>query len=116
MEAIAGTRGRAAGAGSAEPDRPTGAGPDATARPRGPVSEVAVGIAFSCYWQLTGDSGADADLGAFKGRQFGLGPQVRAVVNFGEKPVTFQLRFLKEFAVQNRPEGMATWFITSLKL
>lgn len=101
------------------PDEPQkgGAGPASAPPARKPQSiDVAAGIAFSCYEQLTGDSGANAALGPFKGQQFGLGPALRCVATFGQTPVTLQLRLLKEFAVQNRPEGVSAWLVGSLRL
>jgi hypothetical protein len=80
------------------------------------VDDVALGIAFAWYQQLTADSGADNQVGSFKGRTLGLGPSFRTAVTLGGKPVTFQLRFLEEFGVQNRPTGTAAWFVTSLNL
>jgi hypothetical protein len=97
-----------------------GAGSEKTAAappaPKPVLMDVAPGVCFSCYRQFTGDSGTDALIGPFEGQQFGLGPALRGVASFGKTPVTFQMRILKEFAVQNRPEGVSAWFVTSLKL
>ena len=36
--------------------------------------------------------------------------------NFGKTPVTFQIKLYKEFATENRLQGLSTWFNVGLKL
>jgi hypothetical protein len=79
------------------------------------LEDVAPGLGFYYYQGVTPDTGTAARLGPFEGRAFGLGPQVLATANFGKTPVTFQVKVLKEFQVQNRLEGLNTWFTTALK-
>jgi hypothetical protein len=79
------------------------------------LQDVAPGLGFYWYQEVTGDSGTGARLGPFEGRVFGLGPQILATANFGKTPVTFQVKLEEEFAVQNRLQGINTWFSGSLK-
>lgn len=86
-------------------------------RPRKPaVMDVAPGIGGYFYYQLTGDSGAGAVLGPFKGRVFALGPTLQGTANFSGKPVTFQLKVLKEIHTEHRTQGVSSWANLSLKL
>jgi len=71
------------------------------------------------YWneQLTADSGGPALLGDFKGRVFGVGPEVS--YQFTESkthPVTLDLRWYHEFDAKNRVEGDAVFFTFSVPL
>ena len=71
---------------------------------------VLAGLGGYYFQQLTGDSGAGARLGEFKGRVLGIGPQIGFIF-----PVTegyqgyLNLRGFKDFAAENRPEGWTTW-------
>ena len=71
------------------------------------------------YWnqQLTADSGGPAVLGDFKGRVFGIGPEL-SYQFAGSKthPVTLDLRWYHEFGAQNRVEGNAVFFTLSVPL
>lgn len=71
------------------------------------------GVQAYHFQQVSGDSGAGAILGPFKGRVSGLG--VTAAYNFqsGKTPFTFRGRLLKEFGEQNRL-GSGTSVIVSL--
>jgi len=57
------------------------------------------------YQQLSGDSGAGATLGDFKGRVTALGPGLSGTFQVGPAPVSVSLRYLHEFNVKNRLEG-----------
>jgi hypothetical protein len=76
---------------------------------------VLVGLGGYYFQQLTGDSGAGARLGEFKGRVLGIGPQIGFIF-----PVTegyqgyLNLRGFKDFAAENRPEGWSTWVTFAL--
>jgi hypothetical protein len=64
----------------------------------------------ACHFdQLTGDSGAGATLGPYKGRVAGFG--ARAAYNFklAERPATLRLHAVTEFDAVNRLEGDAIW-------
>ena len=76
----------------------------------------AVGLAGYHYQQVTGDSGAGAVLGAFKGRVTALGPNVSYDFQLGATPVSTQLRWLHEFNAKNRLEGNAVIFSASFPL
>jgi hypothetical protein len=71
------------------------------------------------YWnqQLTADSGGPAVLGDFKGRVFGIGPELSYTFAGSTKhPVTLDLRWYHEFGAQNRVEGDAVFFTLSVPL
>ncbi len=81
------------------------------------VSEAfAFGIAGYHYQQVTGDSGAGATLGAFKGRVTALGPNVVYNLKLGATPIATQLRWYHEFNVKNRVQGDAVLFSVSIAL
>ena len=76
----------------------------------------AIGLAGYHYQQLTGDSGAGATLGDFKGRVTALGPNVNYNFQFRGKPVSTTLRWLHEFDTENRMEGDAIFFSATVPL
>ncbi len=81
------------------------------------VSEAfAFGLAGYHYQQVTGDSGAGATLGAFKGRVTALGPNVVYNLRLGATSVATQLRWYHEFNVKNRVEGDAVLFSATIAL
>lgn len=65
----------------------------------------AAGVMGYHYQQVTGDSGAGARLGDFKGRATALGPTVTYSFQLGNIPVSTQMMWLHEFDVKNRAEG-----------
>lgn len=70
------------------------------------------------YWlkQLSGDSGAGARLGPFKGEVFGVGATAAWNTVLGRSPATIRGRFMKEFDATNRLEGESYWLELSLPL
>jgi hypothetical protein len=71
------------------------------------------------YWnqQLTADRGGPAVLGDFKGRVFGVGPEVSYQFTRSKShPVTLDLRWYHEFGAKNRVEGDAVFFTFSVPL
>jgi hypothetical protein len=76
----------------------------------------AAGIAGFHYQQVTGDSGAGARLGDFKGRVTSLGPVVTYSFNLGKIPVSTQLMWTHDFDVENRLEGNLGIFTVSMPL
>jgi hypothetical protein len=71
------------------------------------------------YWneQLTADSGGPALLGDFKGRVFGIGPELSYQFTQSKThPVTLDLRWYHEFEAKNRVEGDAVFFTFSVPL
>jgi hypothetical protein len=75
-----------------------------------------VGIAGYVYYQLTGDSGSGARMGAFKSQVTAIGPQVGYLFNIGKKQAYINLRAYKEFWAQNRVEGYAMISTISIPL
>lgn len=71
------------------------------------------------YWneQLTADSGGPALLGDFKGRVFGIGPELSYQFSGSkEHPVTLDLRWYHEFDAEKRVEGDAVFLTLSVPL
>ena len=71
----------------------------------------AVGLAGYHYRQITGDSGAGAVLGAFKGEVSAIGPNLTYNFQLGTRRVFTSVRWLHEFKATNRMAGDAG-FIT----
>ncbi len=70
-------------------------------------SGFSFGIAGYHYQQLTGDSGSDAKLGAFKGQVTAIGPAMGLTVPMADRALTAKFRGYYEFNVENRVEGFA---------
>jgi len=71
---------------------------------------VQIGLAGYLFQQLTGDSGAGARLGEFKGRVLGIGPQIGFNFPVGQDHQGYlNLKAYKDFAAENRPEGYTAW-------
>ena len=70
-------------------------------------SGFSFGIAGYHYQQLTGDSGSDAKLGAFKGRVTAIGPAMGLTVPMADRALSAKFRGYYEFNVENRLEGFA---------
>lgn len=71
------------------------------------------GIQGYHFQQVSGDSGAGATLGAFKGRVTGLGATAAYSFEAGRTPVSVRGRLFKEFGEKNRL-GKGTAFLLSL--
>jgi hypothetical protein len=74
-----------------------------------------LGVGGYAYQQLTGDSGAGARLGPFKGSVIGIGPHVVYHTVLMRRAVLFNLRNYQEFDAKNRFEGNFTTFSTTVK-
>ncbi len=77
-------------------------------RPRSPwifSESFAVGIHGFYLKQITGDSGAGARLGDFKGEAAGIGPALLWNTQVGKKDVSFIAKWLHEFNAERRIEG-----------
>jgi hypothetical protein len=71
---------------------------------------VLVGLAGYYFQQITGDSGAGATLGDFKGRVLGIGPQVGFILPLSRDYQGYlNVKAYKDFAAENRPEGYTAW-------
>jgi hypothetical protein len=72
--------------------------------------EVLVGVAGYFFQQLTGDSGAGAKLGDFKGRVLGIGPQIGFIFPAFEGYQGYlNVKAYWDFAPENRPQGYTAW-------
>ncbi|MCF4129824.1 SphA family protein [Methylobacterium sp. SyP6R] len=78
--------------------------------------ELSLGVVGYFYDQLTGDSGAGNRIGPFKGRVTALGGQVGYTFKVGDIPVSTNVRFFREFDVQNRFTGTAAYLTISAPL
>ncbi len=74
-----------------------------------------VGVAGYAYQQLTGDTGAGARLGPFKGRVFGVGPHLIYNTVLLQRPAVLNLHNYQEFGAVNRFEGNVTTFSATFK-
>ncbi len=71
---------------------------------------VQLGLGGYLFQQVTGDSGAGAKLGDFRGRVLGIGPQIGFIFPLGEQHQGYlNLKAYKDFAAENRPEGYSAW-------
>jgi hypothetical protein len=68
------------------------------------------------YDQVTGDSGSGAGLGSFKGRVVAIGPVMNLNFQVGKIPVSANLKYFREFDVENRLEGDAGYFTLTMPL
>lgn len=66
---------------------------------------LSLGVAGYHYNQTSGDSGAGAVLGSFKGRTTAVGPFIGYNFKWGGTPVSAKARWLREFDTRNRLEG-----------
>jgi len=64
--------------------------------------QFAIGVGAYHYEQLTGDSGAGAVLGSFKGQVSGIGPVLSYNFQLGSRPVSTKLRYFEDFSANNR--------------
>jgi len=76
----------------------------------------AFGINGYFYDQVTGDSGAGAGLGSFKGRVAAIGPVMNVNFQVGKIPVSTTLKYFREFDVENRLEGDAGYLTLTMPL
>jgi hypothetical protein len=71
---------------------------------------LSLGLEGFYFDQLTGDSGAGATLGEFKGRTYGLGPLLGYVLPLENKQsLVFELKWLTELETKRRLEGDYIW-------
>ena len=76
----------------------------------------ALGVNGYYYDQVTGDSGSGARLGSFKGRVMAIGPVMNLNFQVGKIPVSANLRYFREFDVENRLEGDAGYAVLTVPL
>jgi hypothetical protein len=65
--------------------------------------------------QVTGDSGAGATLGDFKGMTAGLGPVLGYILPLGQQTLSVELKWLTEVDTKNRLEGDYIWLKLAYK-
>jgi hypothetical protein len=76
----------------------------------------AIGVGAYHYEQLTGDSGAGAVLGDFKGRVSGIGPVLSYNFQLGDRPVSTKLRYFKDLNVDDRMPAEVYLFSAAMPL
>ena len=77
---------------------------------------IAIGVQAYYFDQLTGDSGAGAKLGPFKGQVVGFGATAAHTFMLGKYPATLRVRGMTEFDARNRLEGNSAWLDLSFPL
>lgn len=80
------------------------------------TKELSVGVIGSHYQQVTGDSGAGAVLGPFKGRDTAVGGTLGYNFVVGRTPVAARVKVLREVEVEKRFQGTITYFEISFPL
>ncbi|MGO4171158.1 SphA family protein [Bosea sp. TAF32] len=80
------------------------------------TSALSAGVIGYHYQQVTGDSGAGAQLGAYKGRVTALGGTLAYNFTIGKTPISTRIKVLREFAVENRARGTVGLLTVSLPL
>lgn len=71
------------------------------------------GVAGYVYQQVTADSGPGADLGSFKSRVLGIGPQLGFFIPVADRQAYLGFRGYYEFDAENRPDGWTGWITLS---
>lgn len=79
-------------------------------------NNISVGPVGYVYQQLTGDSGAGAVLGPFKGEVAAIGGSLGYDFKLGAAPVSARLRVYHEFHARNRLKGNAAFLALSMPL
>lgn len=78
--------------------------------------KFSIGVLGYHFEQLTGDSGAGAKLGPYKGRVSGAGATIAYNTVLGRSPASFRLKVLQEFGEKNRMKGTAFMLDLALPL
>jgi len=68
-----------------------------------------VGLSAYYYEQISGDSGAGATLGAFKGKTVGFGPVASFIAKVDGHDLLAEFKWLHETGTQNRLKGDTVW-------
>jgi hypothetical protein len=76
-----------------------------------PAGPGFLGLGFNAwyYQQVSGDSGAGATLGDFKGRSAGIGPALTYVLPIGDNTLVGEIRWMPELDTRRRLEGDYIW-------
>jgi hypothetical protein len=85
---------------------------DVTAAQHLPLFGGIIGIGANGFWyqQVSGDSGAGAILGDFKGRTLGVGPVLSYITKVCGKDLAAEIKWLPEMDVGKRLKGDYIWF------
>ena len=75
-----------------------------------------IGVAGYLYYQLTGDSGAGAKLGAFESKVAAIGPQAGYSFTMGGLPLVANVRGYWEFWAENRLKGYSLFATLAIPL
>ena len=67
------------------------------------------GVEAFYFSQLTGDSGAGATLGDFKGMTTGVGPLIGYIKPMGKQNLVLEAKWLSELDTKNRVKGDIIW-------
>ncbi|OYR15020.1 SphA family protein [Brucella thiophenivorans] len=78
--------------------------------------QFSAGVIGYYYDQITGDSGAGARLGEYKGRVAAVGATVGYNFELGPMPVSTRLKYFHEFAAENRAEGNSVFLTVAIPL
>jgi hypothetical protein len=78
------------------------------------TKQFLVGAVGYVYNQLTGDSGSGDQVGAFKSRVVGVGPQVGYIFPLGDYQGYVNLKGYGEFDAHDRPSGYNAWLTLSI--
>jgi hypothetical protein len=73
------------------------------------------GVVGCIYNQITGDSGLGAQLGDFKSRVVGIGPQIGFFIPFFDRESYLNLRAYYEFDTRNRLDGLNAFITFSIE-
>ena len=77
--------------------------------------KIHVGAVGYFYNQISGDSGVGAQLGEFKSRVVGIGPQIGFFFPFFDREGYLNLRAYHEFDASNRLEGWNAFVAFSIE-
>ncbi|MCS0503333.1 SphA family protein [Ancylobacter mangrovi] len=80
------------------------------------TKQLSVGLVGYYYDQVTGDSGAGARLGDFKGEVTALGGTIAYNFELGQTPVSTRLKVYREFDAVNRLEGTSAFITVAFPL
>jgi hypothetical protein len=70
---------------------------------------LGIGANAFLYEQVTGDSGAGATLGDFKGRSVGIGPALTYIRPMADSTLVAEVKWIPERDTENRLEGDGIW-------
>lgn len=78
------------------------------------AQQIQIGLVGYGYQQVSCDSGSGDRVGCFKGRIYGIGPQIGYIIPGTKHQVYINLKGYDEFGAQNRAKGWNVWLTLSL--